>query len=151
VVFVPLFAIGVLGMSVIAVLCPAILKEAVMGRPTTFRALWRTSVRPAPAVAGALSLSDLIAGSPVFAILAVWLPLVVSAGSKDGAIALLGLLSLPMLAAMPLAVWPSGRLAVWPSGRLAHHTVRPGLGRRGHGRRRHPGRRRTPGRRRRDS
>ncbi|MFD5507206.1 hypothetical protein ACFWIB_05455 [Streptomyces sp. NPDC127051] len=105
VVFVLLFIIGTLGMSVIAALCPAILKEAVMGRPTTFRALWRTSVRRAPAVAGALFLSALIAGSPIVAILAVWLPLVISAGSKDDAIALLALLPLLMLVATPLAVW----------------------------------------------
>ncbi|WP_053694325.1 hypothetical protein [Streptomyces sp. WM6372] len=104
-VFLLLFAIGLMAMSVIAALCPAVLREAVMGRPTTFRALWRTSVRRAPAVAGALFLSILIAGSPVFVVLAVWVPLVVSAGSRDGALALLGFLPLLMLAAVPLAVW----------------------------------------------
>ncbi|MFI6144610.1 hypothetical protein [Streptomyces sp. NPDC051109] len=111
-VFVLLFAIGVMGISVVAALCPAVLKEAVMGRPTTFRALWRTSVRRAPAVAGALFLGILIAASPVFAVLAVWVPLAVSAGSRDGAVALLGLLPLLMLAAMPLAVWLNVRFGL---------------------------------------
>ncbi|MFI8262476.1 hypothetical protein [Streptomyces sp. NPDC085665] len=114
-VFVLLFVIGVLGMSVIAALCPAVLKEAVMGRPTTFRALWWSSVRRAPAVAGALFLSIVIAGAPVFLVLAVWVPLVATAGSGDGAVALLGLLPLLMLAAMPLAVWLNIRFGLAPA------------------------------------
>ncbi|MFE5538242.1 hypothetical protein ACFQ78_21170 [Streptomyces sp. NPDC056519] len=115
VVFVLLMVIGVLGMAVIAALCPAVLKEAVMGRPTTFRALWRASVRRAPAVAGAMFLSGLIAGSPVFAVLAVWLPLVSSAGSGEDALALLGFLPLLMLVAAPLAVWLGIRFGLAPA------------------------------------
>ncbi|MEV6578720.1 hypothetical protein AB0M92_11235 [Streptomyces sp. NPDC051582] len=115
VVFVLFMAIGVLGMAVIAALCPAVLKEAVTGRPTTFRTLWRASVRRAPAVAGAMFLSGLIAGSPVFVVLAVWLPLVFSAGSGEDALALMGFLPLLMLAAAPLAVWLGIRFGLAPA------------------------------------
>ncbi|GHE74763.1 DUF7847 domain-containing protein [Streptomyces vinaceus] len=115
VVFVLLMVIGVLGVSVTAALCPAVLREAVMGRPTSFRALWRSSVRRAPAVAGAMFLSGLIAGAPVFLVLAAWLPLVFSAGSGEGAVALLGFLPLLMLAAAPLAVWLGIRFGLAPA------------------------------------
>ncbi|MFI1452511.1 DUF7847 domain-containing protein [Streptomyces roseus] len=115
VVFALLMAVGVLGMAVIAALCPAVLKEAVTGRPTTFRALWRASVRRAPAVAGAMFLSGLIAASPVFAVLAVWLPLVFSAGHGESSLALLGILPLLMLAAAPAAVWLGIRFGLAPA------------------------------------
>ncbi|MGW8777901.1 DUF7847 domain-containing protein [Streptomyces sp. NPDC055796] len=113
--FVLLFVIGMLGMSVIAALCPAVLKEAVMGRPTTFRALWWSSVRRAPAVAGALFLGVLIAGAPMLVVLAVWVPLVLSAGSEDGALALLAFLPLLMLVAAPVAVWLNIRFGLAPA------------------------------------
>ncbi|UQW99394.1 hypothetical protein [Streptomyces sp. RerS4] len=112
VLFVLLFVIGMLGVSVIAAVCPAVLREAVTGRPTTFRAMWRASVRRAPAVAGALFLSALIAGSPVFLALAVWGALVASVDSHGSAFALLGVLPLLMLAAAPLSVWLSTRYSL---------------------------------------
>ncbi|MFF0218048.1 hypothetical protein [Streptomyces vinaceus] len=115
VVFVLLMVIGVLGVSVIAALCPAVLREAVMGRPTTFRALWRTSLRRAPAVAGTLFLGGLIAGSPVILVLALWLPLVFSADSEEGRVALAGILPLLVLAAAPLAVWLGIRFGLAPA------------------------------------
>ncbi|MFK0219261.1 hypothetical protein ACIQWN_13845 [Streptomyces vinaceus] len=115
VVFVLLMVIGVLGVSVIAALCPAVLREAVMGRPTSFRALWRTSVRRAPAVAGTLFLGGLVAGSPVILVLALWLPLVFSADSEEGRVALAGILPLLMLAAAPLAVWLGIRFGLAPA------------------------------------
>ncbi|MFD8980587.1 hypothetical protein [Streptomyces sp. NPDC059564] len=112
IVFVLLLVIGMLAMAVIAALCPAVLKEAVTGRPTTFRAMWRGSFRRAPAVAGAMFLGALIAGSPVIAAMAVWVPLVAAVDSRDGAFVLLGILPVLLLAALPLAVWLNVRFSL---------------------------------------
>ncbi|MGW0900667.1 hypothetical protein ACWD0G_27475, partial [Streptomyces goshikiensis] len=105
VLLVVLGVIGVLATAVLASLCPAVLREAVMGRPTTFRAMWRAAVRRAPAVAGATLLSILIAGAPVFAVLAVWIPLLIATVSEDNAPLLVGLLPVLLLVAGPVAVW----------------------------------------------
>ncbi|MFJ6051760.1 oxidoreductase [Streptomyces sp. NPDC092307] len=114
--FVLLFAVGLLGMAVLAALCPAILQEAVVGRPTTFRAMWRAALRRTPSVLGALLLTGLIAGAPVLAALAVWIPvLVVSVSAEEpspGAVLLLPLLLLP---AIPVSVWLGTRLSLAPA------------------------------------
>ncbi|MEU3777688.1 hypothetical protein AB0F11_31730 [Streptomyces sp. NPDC032472] len=115
ILFVLLVVMGLLGMAVLAALCPAVLKEAVMGRPTTFRALWGATVRRAPAVAGATFLSVLIAGSPVLVALAVAVPVMVAAAADDSATALLGLPPVLLLAALPPAVWLSTRFALAPA------------------------------------
>ncbi|MGW6573907.1 hypothetical protein ACWGAN_17230 [Streptomyces sp. NPDC054945] len=114
--FVLLFAVGLLSMAVLTALCPAILQEAVVGRPTTFRAMWRTALRRTPSVLGALLLTGLIAGAPVLAALAVWIPvLVVSVSAEEpspGAVLLLPLLLLP---ALPVSVWLGTRLSLAPA------------------------------------
>ncbi|KPI11201.1 hypothetical protein OV450_3161 [Actinobacteria bacterium OV450] len=114
-VFVLLLVVGMLGMAVLVSLCQAVLKEAVMGRPTTFRAMRRAAVRRAPAVAGAMLLTMVIAGAPVFAVLAVWVPLVVTVASGNGSPALLGVLPVLLLAALPLTVWLTTRLGLAPA------------------------------------
>lgn len=114
--FVLLFALGLLAMAVLAALCPAVLREAVMGRPTTFRAMWRTALRRTPAVAGTLALTVLIVGSPVFAVMAVWIPMLVAAVSGDDpSSAPLALLPVLLLAALPVAVWLGTRLSLAPA------------------------------------
>ncbi len=114
--FVLLFAVGLLSMAVLTAVCPAILQEAVVGRPTTFRAMWRTALRRTPSVLGTLLLTGLIAGAPVLVALAVWIPvLVVSASTEDpspGAVLLLPLLLLP---AAPVSVWLGTRLSLAPA------------------------------------
>ncbi|MEW2414699.1 hypothetical protein AB0953_13360 [Streptomyces sp. NPDC046866] len=115
VVLVLLGLIGLLGMAVLAALCPAVLKEAVMGRPTSFRALWRATLRRAPAVAGALFLTAVIAAFPVLLALAVAVPVMVSAAAADRATALLGLPPVLLLAALPPAVWLTTRFALAPA------------------------------------
>ncbi|MEV0415548.1 hypothetical protein AB0I68_33455 [Streptomyces sp. NPDC050448] len=112
--FVLLLVTGVLSMAVLTTLCPAVLKEAVMGRPTTFRAMWRAAIRRTPAVAGTMLLTMLIVGSPVFAVMAVWLPLMLSSASGETAPALIALLPLLLLAALPVSVWLGTRLSLAP-------------------------------------
>lgn len=114
--FVLLLAVGLLGMAMLTALCPAILREAVRGRPTTFRAMWRTALRRTPAVLGALALTGLIAGAPVLVALAVWIPLMIASTSGDdpspGALLLLPVF---MLLALPVTVWLGTRLSLAPA------------------------------------
>ncbi|MFF4419214.1 hypothetical protein ACFY04_00235 [Streptomyces sp. NPDC001549] len=114
--FVLLCVVGLLGMAVLTALCPAVLREAVMGRPTTFRAMWRTALRRTPAVLGALALTGLIAGAPVFAALAVGIPLVIaSASGGDPSPEVVLLLPALVLLAAPVAVWLATRLGLAPA------------------------------------
>ncbi|MFF2574747.1 hypothetical protein [Streptomyces goshikiensis] len=115
VLFAVLAVIGVLATAVMTSLCPAVLREAVMGKPTTFRAMWRAAVRRAPAVAGATLLSILIAGAPMIAVLAVWLPLLIATASEHNAPLLVGLLPVFLLVAAPLAVWLGIRFSLAPA------------------------------------
>ncbi|MFD9569293.1 hypothetical protein ACFWBI_05550 [Streptomyces sp. NPDC059982] len=110
-VFALLLVIGMLGMAVICALCPAVLKEAVTGRPTRFRPMWRASLRRAPAVAGAVFLGALTAAAPMLVVLAVWVPLVAATDSRDGASLLLVLLPVLLLIAFPLSVWLNVRFS----------------------------------------
>ncbi|MFJ6481094.1 MULTISPECIES: oxidoreductase [unclassified Streptomyces] len=114
--FVLLLAVGLLGMAMLTALCPAVLREAVRGRPTTFRAMWDTALRRTPAVLGALALTGLIAGAPVLAALAVWIPVMIASTSggdpSPGAMLLLPVL---MLLALPVAVWLGTRLSLAPA------------------------------------
>ncbi|MFD0267493.1 hypothetical protein ACFVGY_12975 [Streptomyces sp. NPDC127106] len=113
VLFVVLLVLGLFGMAVVTALCPAVLKEAVTGRPTTFRVMWRAAVRRAPAVAGATILGGLIAGLPMIAALAVGIPVVVgSVAAADSGPAILGLLPVLMLAALPVTLWLTTRFGL---------------------------------------
>ncbi|MFD7630123.1 hypothetical protein ACFV7Q_29560 [Streptomyces sp. NPDC059851] len=112
VLFVVLLLVGLFGVAVLAALCPALLKEAVTGRPTTFRALWRASVRRTPAVTGAMILAGLIAGLPVLAALAVGIAVVAASATDDGGPALLGLVPALALAALPVTVWLTTRFGL---------------------------------------
>ncbi|WP_327734860.1 hypothetical protein OG749_14400 [Streptomyces nojiriensis] len=114
--FVLLLAVGLLGMAMLTALCPAVLREAVRGRPTTFRAMWRTALRRTPAVLGALALTGLIAGAPVLVAFAVWVPfMIVSTSGGDPSPGALILLPVLMLLALPVAVWLGTRLSLAPA------------------------------------
>ncbi|MER8093707.1 hypothetical protein [Streptomyces goshikiensis] len=115
VLFVVLCVIGVLATAVMASLCPAVLREAVMGRPITFRTMWRAAFRRAPAVAGATLLSGLIAGAPMLAVMAVWIPLLIATASEHNAPLLINLLPMFLLAAAPLTVWLTVRFSLAPA------------------------------------
>ncbi|MFE2928150.1 hypothetical protein [Streptomyces goshikiensis] len=115
VLFVVLCVIGVLATAVMASLCQAVLREAVMGRPITFRTMWRAAFRRAPAVAGATLLSGLIAGAPMLVVMAVWIPLLIATASEHNAPLLINLLPMFLLAAAPLTVWLTVRFSLAPA------------------------------------
>ncbi|MGW7332382.1 hypothetical protein ACWGIU_28045, partial [Streptomyces sp. NPDC054840] len=114
--FVLLLAVGLLSMAMLTAVCPAVLQQAVLGRPTTFRAMWRTALRRTPSVLGALLLTGLIAGAPVLAAVAVWIPvMVVSVSGDDPSPAALVVLPLLLLPAIPVSVWLGTRLSLAPA------------------------------------
>ncbi|WP_406051344.1 hypothetical protein OG280_29465 [Streptomyces virginiae] len=114
--FVLLFAVGLLSMAVVTAACPAVLQQAVLGRPTTFRATWRTALRRTPSVLGTLVLTGLIAGAPVLAAMAVWIPvMVVSVSGDDPSPAALVLLPVLLLPAAAVSVWLGTRLSLAPA------------------------------------
>lgn len=91
--------------------CPAVLQDAVLGRPSTFGVIWRRSVRRMWSVLGTVLLTALIVAVPValtaVAFFSVFLSLMVFSLGEDGGgygwLSLIGVLG--MLATAPLAVW----------------------------------------------
>ncbi|MGW3324631.1 hypothetical protein [Streptomyces virginiae] len=114
--FVLLFAVGLLSMAMLTAVCPAVLQQAVLGRPATFRAMWRTALGRTPSVLGTLVLTGLIAGAPVLAAMAVWIPvMVVSVSGDDPSPAALVLLPVLLLPAVVVSVWLGTRLGLAPA------------------------------------
>ncbi|MGZ9930254.1 hypothetical protein ACXNSR_10200 [Streptomyces sp. NC-S4] len=114
--FVLLSAVGLLSTAMLTAVCPAVLQQAVLGRPTTFRSMWRTALRRTPSVLGTLLLTGLIAGAPVLAAVAVWIPvMVVSVSGEDPSPGALLLLPLLLLPAFPVSVWLGTRLSLAPA------------------------------------
>ncbi|MFF2788387.1 hypothetical protein ACFVT6_16705 [Streptomyces sp. NPDC058049] len=114
--FVLLLAAGLLSTAMLTAVCPAVLQQAVLGRPTTFRAMWRTALRRTPSVLGALLLTGLIAGAPVLAAMAVWIPvMIVSVSGDDPSPAALVLLPVLLLPAIAVSVWLGTRLSLAPA------------------------------------
>ncbi|MCB5166840.1 hypothetical protein LG634_18575 [Streptomyces bambusae] len=105
-----------LGMFMIIALAPAVVQEAVSGRPTPFRALWRRTWSRLPAVFGASLLSWLIAAAPMLAAFGVAVALA-AATAGDGEEAVRGtVLVFPLLflAAVPVSTWLYVRLSLAP-------------------------------------
>lgn len=114
--FVLLLAAGLPSTAMLTAVCPAVLQQAVLGRPTTFRAMWRTALRRTPSVLGALLLTGLIAGAPVLAAMAVWIPvMIVSVSGDDPSPAALVLLPVLLLPAIAVSVWLGTRLSLAPA------------------------------------
>ncbi|MEU1225963.1 oxidoreductase [Streptomyces sp. NPDC005828] len=100
--------------TVVAAACPAVVQEAVLGRPTTFRAVWRRSWSRMPAVLGTVVLTGLALVVPLalFAVAFVWMvtALLVAADESTGT-PVAGLLFVPLVAIgaalliAPLALW----------------------------------------------
>ncbi|WP_405497078.1 hypothetical protein [Streptomyces sp. NBC_00096] len=111
-----LFVVAALGAALIAALCPAVVQEAVLGRPATFGALLRRSWSRLPSVLGALLLTGLVAGGPVLLLYAIGIPLLVvssdSSGPAPGGVALL---FLGVLVCVPFSVWLTTRFSLAPA------------------------------------
>ncbi|MEU9032833.1 hypothetical protein AB0D46_36085 [Streptomyces sp. NPDC048383] len=105
-----LFLLVVLGITSLALsvsLHQTVLRNAVLGRPVAFRALWRATWRRAPAVAGTVVLGGLIAAAPMLVVMAVWLPMTIAGAgaSDDSAPGTVVLLPFLLILTMPLMVW----------------------------------------------
>ncbi|MFF7439560.1 oxidoreductase [Streptomyces sp. NPDC008122] len=100
--------------AVTAAACPAVVQEAVLGRPTTFRAVWRRSWSRMPAVLGTVVLTGLALVIPLalFVVAFVWMVVATLVAADDSTgTPVTGLLLVPLLAIgaalliAPLALW----------------------------------------------
>ncbi|MER7811152.1 hypothetical protein [Streptomyces sp900116325] len=86
---------------------PAVLQDAVLGRPTTFGIIWRRAWARVPAVIGTVLLSSLAAAIPVVlmmvAFIAMTIAFITLDGSGSGVAIAVGILG--ALATAPLAIW----------------------------------------------
>lgn len=103
--------------AMFSALCPALIQEAVLGRPATFRVMWRRSWSRLPSVLGAVLLTALIAGGPVLLLYAIGVPLIVMSTDLEGSgpSAAFGLLILGSLLWMPFSVWLMARFSLAPA------------------------------------
>ncbi|WP_371604037.1 hypothetical protein OG345_31200 [Streptomyces sp. NBC_01220] len=97
---------------------PAVLQEAVLGRPTTFSAVWRRAWSRLPAVIGTVLLTWLIVLVPVLLAWAGFVAIVIATLSTDSggwqiAVTVIGVLG--ALATAPLATWLWVKFSLAPS------------------------------------
>ncbi|MFB0629513.1 hypothetical protein [Streptomyces sp. AB3(2024)] len=104
-----------LGMALIAALCPALIQEAVLGRPTTVRAMWRRSWSRLPSVLGVVLLIGLIAGGPIIVLYAICFPLIIMGTDGSGPPPAVFLLFLGALLWTPVSVWLTIRFSLAPA------------------------------------
>ncbi|WP_274556952.1 hypothetical protein [Streptomyces spiramyceticus] len=105
----------VVATATIMAACPAVLQDAVLGRRTTFGAVWRRAWPRVPAVIGAMLLPWLVAMVTMGLFMVSYVVLIVSFLSQDtsGAWAALGFVV--FLAFIPLAVWLWVRFSLAPA------------------------------------
>ncbi|MFE9561331.1 oxidoreductase [Streptomyces sp. NPDC006487] len=105
------------GAAMFGALCPAVIQEAVLGRPATFGSMWRRSCSRLPSVLGAVLLTALIAGGPALVPYAICIPLVIVNTDLDGSgpPAAFGLLLLGSLLCVPFSVWLMARFSLAPA------------------------------------
>ncbi|WP_158754701.1 hypothetical protein [Streptomyces sp. NRRL F-2580] len=101
--------------AMIAALCPAVVQEAVVGRPTTFVAMWSRCWSRLPSVLGTLLLTGLIVGGPILVLYAVCIPLIVMSADGSGPPAALAVLIPGVLLYLPVAAWLMTRFSLAPA------------------------------------
>ncbi len=105
--------------AVVQAACPSVVQSAVLGRPTTFGAVWRRAVARFPAVLGVVVLSGLIVVLPVILLVLGFTATLISYLTMDGSPAnLVWLIPLGFLGALaitPPAVWLWVRLSLAPA------------------------------------
>ncbi len=95
-----------LGAAMISALCAAVAQEAVVGRPTTFGAMWRRCRSRLPSVLGVLLLTWLIVGGPMILLYAIGVPLaIMSAAADAGPEIVLSVLLMGLFLCMPVTLW----------------------------------------------
>ncbi|MFJ7943585.1 hypothetical protein ACIQ6K_08025 [Streptomyces sp. NPDC096354] len=87
---------------------PAVLQDAVLGRPTTFGIIWRRAWARVPAVIGTVLLSSLVAAIPMVLVMISFIAMTIAfitldGGSGSGVAIAVGVLG--ALATAPLAIW----------------------------------------------
>lgn len=87
---------------------PAVLQDAVLGRPTTFGIIWRRAWARVPAVIGTVLLTSLVAVIPMVLMMVAFIAMMIAfitldSGSGSGVAIAVGILG--ALATAPLAIW----------------------------------------------
>ncbi|MFF0285718.1 hypothetical protein [Streptomyces sp. NPDC005262] len=87
---------------------PAVLQDAVLGRPTTFGIIWRRAWARVPAVIGTVLLTSLVAVVPAVLMMLAFIAMTITfitldSGSGSGVAIAVGILG--ALATAPLAIW----------------------------------------------
>ncbi|MFE7790249.1 hypothetical protein [Streptomyces sp. NPDC057460] len=87
---------------------PAILQDAVLGRPTTFGIIWRRAWARVPAVIGTVLLTSLVAVIPMVLMMVAFIAMTIAfitldSGSGSGVAIAVGIVG--VLATAPLAIW----------------------------------------------
>lgn len=105
------------GAAMFSALCPALIQEAVLGRPATFRSMWRRSWSRLPSVLGTVLLTALMAGGPALLLYAICIPLMIMSTDLDGSgpSAAFGLLILGSLLSVPFSIWLMARFSLAPA------------------------------------
>ncbi|MFD7225970.1 oxidoreductase [Streptomyces sp. NPDC059892] len=105
--------------AVVQAACSSVVQSAVLGRPTTFGAVWRRALSRFPAVLGAVILTGLIAVLPVALLTLGFTATLITYIAMDGSPAslfwLIPLGFLGALAVTPPAVWLWVRLCLAPA------------------------------------
>lgn len=104
--------LGIVTMAVVSGLMyaavPAVLQEAVLGRPAAFAAVWRKAWAHVAPVIGALILTALVATVPVLLVMAAFIGVIISVLTMDSGGAAATAVTLGILGALvtgPLAAW----------------------------------------------
>ncbi|MFB6981743.1 oxidoreductase [Streptomyces scopuliridis] len=99
--------------------CPSVIQSAVLGRPTTFGAVWRRALARFPAVLGAVVLSGLIVALPMVLLILGFIATLISYLSGDASPAdLVWLIPLGFLGALaitPPSIWLWVRFSLAPA------------------------------------
>jgi hypothetical protein len=87
---------------------PAVLQDAVLGRPTTFGIIWRRAWARVPAVIGTVLLTSLVAVIPMVLMMVAFIAMTIAfitldSGSGSGVAIAVGIVG--VLATAPLAIW----------------------------------------------
>ncbi|MFD5138156.1 hypothetical protein ACFWMX_18200 [Streptomyces sp. NPDC058378] len=104
--------LGIVTMAIVSGLMyaavPAVLQEAVLGRPAAFAAVWRKAWAHVAPVIGALILTVLVATVPVLLVMAAFIGVIISVLTMDSGGAAATAVTLGILGALvtgPLAAW----------------------------------------------
>ncbi|MER8236690.1 oxidoreductase [Streptomyces sp. NPDC094049] len=92
--------------TLVTAACPAVVQEAVLGRPTTFGTVWRRAWSRLPAVFGTVLLTTLALMLPLVLLMATFVSLALAVADSESGLSVTPLLTVGgALALTPLACW----------------------------------------------